>query len=55
MKTSIILLALAALFTFVLAVVGNQFKHIKLSGWLLAACFVLLGIMLDRIYIALIW
>ena len=52
---SIIILALVALFTFVLAVVSNQFKHEKLASWLLAACFVLLGIMLDRIYIALIW
>jgi hypothetical protein len=55
MKTSIILLAFAAITLFVIAVVGSQFKHEKLASWLLAACFVLLGIMLDRIYIALIW
>lgn len=52
---SIIILALAALLTFVLAVVSNQFKHIKLSGWLLAATFILIGVIFDRIYILLVW
>lgn len=54
MKT-IIILALAALLLFVLAVVFNQFKHEKLSGWLLAASIMMLGVILDRIYITLVW
>ena len=55
MITSIILLVFAAITLFVLAVVTNQFKHIKLSGWLLAAAIILVGIILDRVYIALVW
>lgn len=52
---SIIILALAALLTFVLAVVSNQFKHIKLSSWLLVATLILVGVIFDRIYILLVW
>lgn len=55
MKQTVIILALAALLLFVLAVVTNQYKHIKLSGWLLAACIMLLGVIADRVYIWLTW
>lgn len=55
MKESVIILSCVAVVLFVLAVVMNQLKHVKLSGWLLAATIVLLGIILDRIYIWLLW
>lgn len=53
--TNIIFLAFVAIILFILAVVSNQFKHIKLSGWLLAATIVTLGVIIDRVYILLVW